>query len=45
MSLFGWFVAEGSETADGLAKDGAVEDGGEMGQIEASTVQQRREKV
>ena len=45
MSLFGRFATEGNESADELAKDGALLDGGEMAQIRASTIQQKREEV
>ena len=42
MTLFGLFVKEGT---DELAKDGAVPDGGDMAQIRASTVQQKRKEA
>ena len=45
MSLFEKFVTEGNANADEVAKDGAMLDGGEVAQIRASTVQQRREEV
>ena len=44
MSLFERFT-EGNESADELTKDGAMRDGGEMVQIRASTVEQKREEV
>ena len=44
MSLFERSVTEGKERADEQARDGATFDGGDMAQIRASTVQQRREE-
>ena len=44
MTLFERSVTEGIERADGLAKDGAMLDGGEMAQLRASTVQRREEE-
>ena len=44
MSLLKWFVTEGNERADELAKDGAMLNGGEMAQMEASTAQQKGRK-
>ena len=43
MVLFDRLVTEGNERADELARDGALLDGGDVAQIRASTVQQRRE--
>ena len=45
MSLFEKFSTAGNEKADGLTKEGAMLDGGVMGQIRVSTVQQKREEV
>ena len=49
MSLFEHFITEGNATADELAKDAAMMDGGVTAQIGAqigtSTVQQDREEV
>ena len=45
LSLFERSVTEVSERADELAKDGATLDGGEMAQMRATTVQQKREEV
>ena len=45
MSLFDRFVMAGHGRADELAKDGAMLDGGELAQIRASAVQQKREWV
>ena len=45
MTLFKRCVTEGHERADELAKDGAMMDGGDVAQIRASTVQQKREEV
>ena len=42
MTLLGKMVTEGNERSDELAKDGAMLDGGEMPQIRASTVQQKK---
>ena len=39
------FIMEGNEKADELAKEGATLDGGNMAQIRASSVQQRRREV
>ena len=44
MTLFKRYVAQGNDRADGLAKDGALLDGGEMAQIRDNTVQRRRER-
>ena len=44
MSLVEKSVTARNETADELATDGATLDGGNMAQIRASAVQQRREK-
>ena len=38
-------AGEGDEKADELAKEGAMQDGGNMAQIGASSVQQRRREV
>ena len=45
MTLFKRCVTEGHERADELANDGAMMDGGDVAQIRASTVQQKREEV
>ena len=39
------FVTEGHERVDDCAKDGATLDGGQMAQIRASTIPQKREEV
>ena len=43
--LFEWFVTDGNEKADKLAKAGPTLDGGFMAEARAKTVQQEREKV
>ena len=42
LSLFEKLVTEGNEKADELVSDGAMWDGGQMAQIRASTVQQKK---
>ena len=45
MTSFEIFVIEGNQRADELAHDGAMLDGGEMGQLRVSKVQQARDVV
>ena len=45
MSLFKKFITESNEKGDAPAKEGAMQDGGDMAQVRVCTIQQEREEV